>query len=329
MITKISTANMTREEWLAERRKSIGGSDVAGILGMSSWSSPYQVWADKTGKTPDVEENEAMRQGSDLEDYVASRFAETSGLKVQKVNAIIYNDEYPHMHACLDRRIVGASAGLECKTTSALNLKRFRGGEFPEHYYAQCVHYMAVTGYTVYYLAVLVLGREFHIYQLTREESIPCPEWCDCSVYVSDAETNALRDACAAFWPCVEEGTPPSVDGTGATTEALTGVYPESNDEEIDLTAVGAHISSLTALRATAKTIAQQIEAETNAIKAYMQDAGSGVFGNTKITWRSSVRSTFDRKGFEKANPGIDLSGYFKTSTVRSFRMSGDEAQDG
>ena len=66
MLTKISTANMSREDWLAERRHSLGGSDMGAVLGLNRWSSPYSVWAEKTGRLPPKEDNEAMRQGRDL-----------------------------------------------------------------------------------------------------------------------------------------------------------------------------------------------------------------------------------------------------------------------
>lgn len=71
-IQKISTKGMSREEWLMRRRKTIGGSDAAGIVGLSRWTSPFSVWADKTGRAAEKEDTEAMRQGRDLEDYVAA-----------------------------------------------------------------------------------------------------------------------------------------------------------------------------------------------------------------------------------------------------------------
>ena len=52
-IKKVSTAGMNREDWLEQRRHTIGGSDAAGIIGLSKWSSPVSVWADKTGRLPD------------------------------------------------------------------------------------------------------------------------------------------------------------------------------------------------------------------------------------------------------------------------------------
>ena len=73
-IHKISTAGMSHDEWLEHRRRSVGGSDAAAIVGLNGWASPYSVWAEKTGRLPPKEDNEAMRQGRDLEGYVASRW---------------------------------------------------------------------------------------------------------------------------------------------------------------------------------------------------------------------------------------------------------------
>ena len=130
-LTKVSTLNMSREDWLDERRKSIGGSDAPAIIGLNPWASPYTVWADKLGKLPPKEDNEAMRLGRDLEDYVARRFTEATGKKVRRENFIITNPQYPFAHANVDRMVVGEDAGFEAKTTSVLNLKRFKGGEYP------------------------------------------------------------------------------------------------------------------------------------------------------------------------------------------------------
>ena len=152
---------LSHKQWLEERRKSIGGSDAAALVGMSPYATPYMVWADKTGRLPPKEDSEAMRQGRDLEEYVAKRFCEKNEKKVHIQSGIIRNPAYPYAHATIDRKVTGERAGLECKTTSAMNLKKFKNGEYPENYYAQCMHYLAVTGWERWYLAVLVLGRDF------------------------------------------------------------------------------------------------------------------------------------------------------------------------
>lgn len=91
-IKKVSTAGMSREDWLEQRRHTIGGSDAAGIIGLSKWSSPVSVWADKTGRLPDKPDTEAMRLGRDLESYVARRWMEATGKKVRRLNAMLYNE---------------------------------------------------------------------------------------------------------------------------------------------------------------------------------------------------------------------------------------------
>ena len=104
---------MDRAKWLEDRRKSIGGSDAAAIIRLNPYATPYMVWADKTGRLPEQEDNEAMRQGRDLEDYVASRWMEKTGKKVRKRNGIIRNPKYPFAHANIDRWVIGENAGLE------------------------------------------------------------------------------------------------------------------------------------------------------------------------------------------------------------------------
>ena len=121
------------------------------------------LWADKTGKLPPKNDNEAMRQGRDLEAYVAQRFTEKTGKKVHVYSEMLRNPAYPFAHANIDRKVTGERAGLECKTTSIMNLKKFKNGEYPENYYAQCVHYLAVTGFDRWYLAVLILNQGFYL----------------------------------------------------------------------------------------------------------------------------------------------------------------------
>src|SRR5258708_39003862 len=65
-----------REEWLAARRQGITASEVAAVMGFSSWESPYSLFYRKTGDLPEQGDNEAMRLGRYLEDYVCQPFAE-------------------------------------------------------------------------------------------------------------------------------------------------------------------------------------------------------------------------------------------------------------
>lgn len=323
-IHKLPTAGMSRAEWLLERKKSLGGSDMGAVLGLNPWASPYSVWAEKTGKVPDKEENEAMRLGRDLEDYVCHRFMEVSGLKVQRHNYILRNDNLPCIHANVDRLNLRDKFGLEAKTASALNASKFTGGEFPGSYYAQCVTYLAVTEYKRWYLAALVLGKEFHVYQMTRIENDVCPEWCDSSVYVSPQEIEALGIVARDFWrDHVEKDVPPPVDGTAATSEALGRIMNRSNEQKhVDLTGIQATVRAYLKLAAENKERNELMEKYANQIKTYLGDAAGGSCELAKISWKVQARKSFDLKKFQKDHPEMDLTGYYNYSTSRPFKVT-------
>lgn len=305
MIKEIAFNN--HEEWLEIRKQYIGGSDAAAVVGLNSFSSPYTVWADKLGKLPPKEDNEAMRLGRDLEDYVAKRFTEETGKKVRRKNFILWNSDYPFAHANVDRLIVGENAGLECKTTSVLNLKNFKNGEFPENYYVQCMHYMAVTGYKKWYLAVLILGKEFKVFEIERDED----------------EIKALMKAEREFWNCVEKGEPPMIDGSEATTNTIKTVLAESNDDTpVNLFAYDSTLEQYIALSKQIKELETLRDEMANKVKVFMDSSAKGESDKYKVSFLSTLRQSFDSKRFAKDNPNIDLSDYYKTSSYRTFRVN-------
>lgn len=305
-LIKISTKDMPHEEWLEHRRKSIGGSEASAIIGMNGYSSPYTVWADKLGKLPPKEDNEPLRLGRDLEDYVAKRFTEETGKKVRRENNILINPDFPFAHANVDRMIVGEDAGFEAKTTSALNTKKFKNGEYPANYYCQCVHYLAVTGCKRWYLGVLVLGVEFKWFVIERDEG----------------EIAALMKSEADFWEYVKSKEAPMADGSDSTSETLRTIYPESNGDTVNLMAFEEDLKQYKHLASLEEDYKKLKNECANKIKAYMGEASKGVSDGFKVTWSSSVRNTFDHKKFAEDNPGIDLSAYYKSTPTRTFKVA-------
>lgn len=305
-IQKISTKGMSREEWLMRRRKTIGGSDAAGIVGLSRWASPFSVWADKTGRAAEKEDTEAMRQGRDLEDYVARRWMEETGKRGYRLPAMLYHPKYPFAHADVDRMVMGENAGLECKTTFSLDLKQFNGIEFPVQYYAQCVHYLAVTGADRWYLAVLAYGRGFFTVVLERDQ----------------AEIDALMAAEADFWKLVEQDTPPDADGSEATSAALREIFPISEQTTADLFGRDSVLREYMRLKEDKKALDTRIGEIENTIKADMGEAESGLCGSFHISWKSQNRQTFQAKEFAKDHPSIDLAPYYKNTNLRPFKVT-------
>ena len=86
MFEKIPLSGVSNTEWLRLRKSGIGGSDAGAICGVNPYSSAMKVFRDKTSDVVEELDNEAVRIGHDLEDYVAQRFMEATGLKVRKSN---------------------------------------------------------------------------------------------------------------------------------------------------------------------------------------------------------------------------------------------------
>lgn len=311
MIRKIPTANMSKKEWENLRASTIGGSDAAAILGLNPYKSPYALWAEKTGKVipEDVSQKEAVRLGTDLEEYVAKRFTEATGKKVRRENYTVFRDDMPYAHANYDRIVIGERAGLEIKTTNVLNLKKFKNGEYPANYYVQCCHYLLVSGLDRWYLAVLVLGIEFKVFTIERDE----------------AELSALKEAEENFWYQVQNDLPPEIDGMDSTIDALSAEFPVSNpDTEMDLTGCAVDLAILDECTQQINGLEEKKAAAQARIMEAMGTAERGGYGSYSVTWKSQKRQTFDRKRFEKENGAIPEA-YLKTSESRTFRFKKDE----
>lgn len=309
MTTKISTKDMPRDEWLAYRQKSLGGSDAAALLGLSDYASPYSLWAEKTGKVipEDISDRESVRLGNDLEDYVAKRFTEATGKKVRRENSIIYNPEMPFAHANIDRAVIGEEAGLECKTTiSNAIAKECEEGKVPARFYCQVVHYLMITGWKRFYLGVLVFGRGFYHFVIERDE----------------AEISALKAAEESFWQKVTTNTPPDVDGSEATLEAIRTIQKDSRPGmEISLMGVAGELATLAALKKREAELAAEIAEQQARIMGYMGGAERGQWGQYKISYKTQERRTFDRARFE-ADHGKIPDEYYKVSTSRPLKLS-------
>ena len=136
----ISTLNLDTESWLRYRKNGIGGSDVGAVCGLNPYRTAIEVYYDKTSEEIEEIDNEAMRQGRELEEYVARRFCEASGKKVRRANAIM--------------------------------AEQWKDGSIPISYQIQCYHYMAVCRADAWYIAVLIYGREFKYYRIERDDEV-------------------------------------------------------------------------------------------------------------------------------------------------------------
>lgn len=303
MITKTPIGNMSHEQWLEERKKSIGGSEIGAILGMNPWQSAYSLWAERTGRIPSFDGNMATKVGTFLEEFVAKLFEEESGKKVQRTNYIYRNDKYEGLHASPDRLLVSEDAGLEIKTTSSYNSGKFKGVEFPKQYYAQAVQYMAVTERRQWYIAVLIGNTDFRIYHLTRDP-MEKPSFCITSILVEDSEISALYEAALDFIECLEKDVPPAMDGSDATYEALREEYHGGNQTTIPLYGREGMVERWIDLKRQIKLLEEEQDTITNTLCADMGDNESATAGTHKVSWKFKAGAKrFDHKKAVEEHP--------------------------
>ncbi len=301
------TLDLPRDEWLELRRQGLGGSDAAAILGLNPWKTAMDVWLEKTGEfsVDDAQDNEKMYWGNMLEDIVAREFTTRTGLKVRRRNAILKHKQHPFMIANVDRLVVGQSAGLECKTAGYYSADAWAMG-VPDYYMPQVQHYMAVTGFEAWYVAVLIGGQEFRYYKVTRDDSF----------------IRELIQAEIEFWRLVETKTPPPLDGTKASTELVKKLYPEAEKgKEVDLPFEAFELIQQYEQACEEEKRLQLIKDEAaNKLKEMLGTAEKGGIHGRTVIWQNVVSKRLDTKALQKEYPDI-YERFVKESIYRRFSI--------
>lgn len=300
------TPEEINKQWVEARKNGIGGSDVASIMGLNKYSSPLNVWLVKTGReeSPDLSDNQAVEWGNRLEDVVADKFAdEHPELQVRRRNATMVSIERPWAFANIDRWVTDGNGNigiLEIKTVGMRRAADWDNG-VPLYYLTQVTHYMSVTGYQYAWVAVLIGGQEFREYYIERNED----------------DINTVNNYVDTFWhDFVEADTAPALIGNDPEANALLSQHSDPSQEFISM--LDEDVSMLDELQEIKDQMDDLKHRKTlieNQIKDLIGD-NKGIETETKrITWVRSTRSSFDKKTFDAAHPGI-TNDYMKTSVT-------------
>jgi putative phage-type endonuclease len=268
---------MDRKEWLEARRSVITATDIGAIAGVSKWRSALDVFNDKMGIGPEVEENEAMRWGKALEPVVADRYAAEN--KVRLIDGVFVKRDW--MGGTPDRIIIGEDGanryGLEIKTGSLWTAKEW-GDEgtdhVPDSYLLQCAWYMALTELSRWDVAVLLGGQDFRTYTVRRDMAL---------------EKRLIEIAAEFRERHILTGTPPEIDGSRAASEYIKQVFnKQKKDDLVAATPEQSDIAEkLIEAKAKLATIEEEISLCENKLKAAIGDA-SGMVGNGwKVSWKA------------------------------------------
>ena len=304
----VETEGLSREEWLKYRKLGIGGSDVASLLGISKWKSEIELWLDKTNQTNELPaENEAMQWGNIMEPIIRNHFAEVTGKPVVEVKAMLQHPEYPYMLADVDGLTVddfGNPAILEIKTASEYKRSEWED-DIPTYYQTQVQHYLCVTGVKKAYVAVLIGGNSFKVYEVDADMEIQ-------SMLIAVEQE---------FWNKVKNMIRPEMDGSDAAKNLLDNIYHGGIAEQIVLpTEAVEYVDQYIEACAEEDNAKAKKQEASNRIKEIMGDYDKAKCLNHTISWKSVSSERLDTKALKEEQPEL-YQKYVKTSKSRRFTL--------
>lgn len=276
------------DAWLEERRKGIGGSDAAVLVGTSPWTSPAELYLDKIGKPldNDLDDSGPVAFGNDFENTLLKKFAARHPeLHAQRVNALLRNIDRPWAQASLDGQVrEGREWGileLKCPGSCA----PWKNG-VPAHYLAQVYHYMAVT------------GRRFaYVFAFFRDS-------CDYGEYrivADDDAINEIETAVDDFWnDHVAKKIPPTKTfGTDHESKALAALYSNPSADFVHAEGsddVKALIDEWEAAKQEEDDAKKRKTLLANTLCAMIGDHKGIITNNARLTWIRTTSSTLNKK---------------------------------
>lgn len=314
-----TVTSKSHDEWLRSREGGIGSSEVATILGVNPYDTPYQLWLRKTGRVKvEEKENFLMKAGHYLEDAISHFCADEVGLDIVKSSAaefVVIDKDKPFLRVSPDRyaypkgvkHTADNKVIIECKSTQ----KPVDPDNLSKYWFCQVSYQLHVTKIPMAYIAWLIQGRDFGckpIYhdpdfcQFIAEEVERF--WVDCVVGGKEPALSNIQDVIIKF-PRHEEGK------TVYAPDDLVDLWGELKDTNAEIKRLEARKDEIEeAMKAT------MLDAERLAIRADNDNPERVI-----ATWKAGKDSRkFDVDKFKAEHPEM-YSEYLK-DTPGSRRFS-------
>ena len=289
---------MEKNNWLAERKKGICGTDITAIMGMNPYVTPLQVFLDKTNQREPIEENLYMKIGTALEPLVAEMFGKETGYKVINPEEMIYiKDEI--FRGTPDRFYEhGTRNILECKTT-----KKYIDN--PEtHHILQAEWYAGIL-MIPFAVAYIDGSHSFKHWEFEPDKTL----------------IKLMQDRATEFWENhVLTGIPPEA----MTLHDTKLLYPFSTEKQIET--VYNSVLACQEYREIGTQI-KELEEKQNAVRLQLEkaigDAEALLYdGKPILTYKSCLTNRLDITALKAALPDI-YKDYTKQISSRKFLVKG------
>lgn len=328
-----------QDDWFfaAKRLYGLGGSDIAVLLKLSPWKTPFQLWQEKTCRVAPEElqtSNIFTHWGKLLEDTIRQEYKDLIGhyYGEYKTAPVCRLREHPQLICNLDGLIVDKVGGNlrvhEIKTamTNAYSGDRTSDGreilnwgegnvyvedetglkcikedaQIPAPYRVQVETYMMAAGVDVADVSVLIGHHDFRTFTVHANKDLQAK----------------IIEAADEFWECVLKDQPPAL-----VTADLEKVKPDMDAVAVDLK-TGELWDRYLNLRREYKMMGEEKDAMEDQLKTFIgkHEALTDAQGKVLATWKmSAARQTFDKDLFKAENP--ELYAKYITTTQGSRRF--------
>jgi putative phage-type endonuclease len=300
-----------------DRSKFLGGSDIASILGVSPWKSPYELWLSKTGRAPleeiSVSQQKRFDRGHRLEPVVLDMLIDRLQDEGNVVDLIRRNERYvdaehPFLACEIDFELMlnGEHINGDCKTVHPFAAKKWGEegtDEVPIEYAAQFMHGLGITKRPRCIVATLIGMDDLLIYFVDRD----------------DETIDAIRNRAVQFWnECVLLDLPPDpID-----FDDCKAIYAKSNGGTIEATSeIRDAVFALKETKHKLNVLKQQEEELSFRITDFMRPNSTlTAGGNVIATWNNQNDTRVDQKLLKEDAPEV-YAKYSRTKEIRVLRL--------
>lgn len=202
----------------------IGASEIAAVVGLNPYASPWDVWLYKTGQVDRDPTNGPMEWGHRLEPAIRQKYVDMTESTVWAPPQSLYDEQVTWARATPDGIVVSSGIAnrknwqslLQCKNVGTWVEKAWSAAP-PIYVQLQEQWEMRVTGLDRADVAVLIGGNDYRCYTVHRDDKM-----------IGDLLTIADD-----FWHKVESRTQPIVDDSDACKEHFEKKYTKASNIEM------------------------------------------------------------------------------------------------
>lgn len=295
-----------RTDFLAERRKGLGASDIAAIFGMSKWTTAVGVWADKCGLLDDSEMSEPQEWGIRMEQPIADKFSQRNDIPLARPTAMSICPDLPILRSNLDYVGTGSNVFVDCKNSGRMKYKDHLGqtqtwgpdmsDEVPIEILFQLQAQYACSGFqTGGFVAALIGGNCYRQYEIARSQPL----------------IEKIMGKAEEFWErFVKPRVEPEHDWSHrATADLVKKLNPPDAGSTLDLQGDEEFVrvaEDFNILRAAEKSVKAMKDAAKAKLTALSQGAALVTWPDGKFTHKIVKKKAYMVK--EQANPTVNLT---------------------